>query len=255
MPEIIREITELLKAVAWPFVAVLALWILRGEIRSFVAKLTATLGNAAQISIGAKGLDIKYEKKFEVINSRISSLGAVQSQVTETVYTTGRRQRAAEKQDVPSIRIPKELGELATEYINMNEADRWKRVLRKNELARRMGDLVIHEDVSRALLASAGDEALYVALAAAAAADPQSEDLERLLGLAGTAKKLHVRYKIVVSLGSLINKGLAQQEWEPRVREALDRMSVKADDPLLRIIKETESLLEAMVAGELVIAS
>jgi hypothetical protein len=254
VPEILREITEMLKAVAWPLVAVLALLILRGEIRSFVAKLAETLGNAAQISIGAKGLDIKYDRKIAAINSRISALGAVQSQVTETIYKTERRDRAFKKQD-RATGIPQALRELSTEYANVKDADWQTRVLRKNELALRMGDLVMREDVSRQLLAGGQDEALYVALAAAAATDPQPEDFERLLLVAGTAMKLHVRYKIVLSLGSLINKGLVRQELAPRLREALDRMAVGADASLLRIIKETETLLDAMVAGELLFAS
>jgi hypothetical protein len=255
MPDVIREITELLKAVAWPFVTVLALMILRGEIRSFVAKLAETLGNAAQISIGAKGLDIKYEKKIAVINSRLSSLGAVQSQVTETVYKTDRRQRESGRPEAPLREIPKELRELATEYVNVDDADRQTRILRKNEIAVRMGDLVIRNDVSRELLAKEQDEALYVALAAAASVDPQPEDVKRLLDLASAAKRLHVRYKIVVSLGSLANKGLVRQELVSRVREALDRMSTGADASLLQIINETKSLLDVLGAGELVLAT
>lgn len=255
MLEFIREIIELLKAVAWPCTVLLVLLILRAEIRSFVAKLAETLSTAAQISIGTKGLDIKYDKKIAVINSQLSALGAVQSQVTETVYKKDRRKRGNMKANALAKGIPTGLRDLATEYTNVQETDWWARVLRKNELALQMGDFVIREDVSRNLLASEQDEALYVALAAAASVDPQPEDLERLLSLASTAKRLHVRYKIVVALGALINKGLVRKSSAPRVREALDKMSAQADPALLKITEETESLLSAMVAGELPISS
>jgi hypothetical protein len=73
--------------------------------------------------------------------------------------------------------IPAALRELAEAYLAVNESDWRTRVLRKNDLALQMGDFVIREDISRDLLTQKKDEGLYIALAAAVAADPEHGDL------------------------------------------------------------------------------
>ena len=253
MSELVHELAGLLKVTAWPLVALVALFILRQQIRSFLVKLGETLGRAGQISIGAKGLEIKYDAKIAAINSRVAALGAAQTQVTESVYKSKGTRRRRGAQGQAAVAIPLDLQVLVHAYTAVDDPDWHVRVSKKNDLALQMGDLVIEQRIDRDLLASETDEGFHLALAAAAVADPEIADLDRLLLLALTAKRLHVRYKIVVALVSLINKGLVQVSRVPAVREALHRMASGADDALNQLIRDAGALLDSLLTGDLVI--
>jgi hypothetical protein len=255
MHDFFTDSIELLKAVAWPVTVLIALGVLRSQIQTFLTKLSDSIGHAAQISIGKKGLEIKLDNKIAAVNSRIAAVNAAQDQVTETVYKNKRRQQRGQTRAKGALKIPVGLRELADAYLAVNEPDSRTRVLRKNELALQMGDFVIREDISRDLLAREKDEALHLALAAAVAADPEHGDLERMCSVAPTTARLHVRYKFVVALISLINKGFVQEKDVPAVRDALRRLAFGADEPLQRIISDAGSLLDAVSLGELTISS
>lgn len=89
-----------------------------------------------------------------------------------------------------------------------------------------------------------------MAFLAAAAVDPEVADLDRVLRLARTVKRLHVRYKLVVALASMINGGLVPAERVADLRVALDQVAEGADAPLLQIARDTGSLLDALATGE-----
>jgi hypothetical protein len=249
MHQYFRDFIELLNVVAWPATVLIALFVLRYQIQAFLTKLTDSIAHASQIVIGKKGLEIK----LAAVNSRIVALNAAQDLVTETVYGSKRRQSRAPRK--AATQLPQGLRDLAAAYVAVNEPDWRSRVLRKNELALQMGDLVIREDVSRDVLVQEKDEALHLALAAAAAADPQPGDLERMLRVAPTTARLHVRYKLVVALMSMINKGLVQPKDKAKVHESLQRMGGGADDSLRNIINDADMLLEVISLGELTIGS
>jgi hypothetical protein len=144
-----------------------------------LTKLSDSIGHAAQISIGKKGLEIKLDTKIAAVNSRIAALNAAQDQVTETIYKNKRRRERVQSHVKDGDGIPHALRELAVIYLAVNEPDWRTRILRKNELALQMGDLVIRENTSRELLAREKDEVIHLALAAAVAADPEQGDLKR----------------------------------------------------------------------------
>jgi hypothetical protein len=250
-----RDLAELLKAIAWPVTVLVALYVLRNQIQAFLTKLSDSISHAAQITVTRRGVEIKLDNKIAAVNSRIEALNAAQEQVTETVYKSKRRQVRGQKGMQALADIPQGLRDLAAAYMAVKENDWRQRVLRKNELALQMGDFVIREDVPRDLLAKEGDEALHLALAAAVAADPEPGDLHRVLLVAPTTVRLHVRYKLVVALTALINKGLVQQKDVSAIRGALQRMALKADERLERIIGDADSLLDVLSNGELTISA
>jgi hypothetical protein len=251
MHDFVQDTIGLLDVIAWPATVLIALAVLRNQIMTFLSKMTDAIGRAAQISIGKKGVEIKLDNKIDAVNSRISALKATQDQVKEIVYSEKRARRRRAGPGAASVSIPKDLRTLSEAYLAVDDPDWRQRVARKNELGLQMGNLVIREDVSRDQLAHSRDEGLYLALAAAVAADPEEGCLQRILQVAQAVSRLHVRYKIVLALIALINKGLVEQRDVAAVREALRKMSIRADEPLLKVIADAEKLLDAVSIGEL----
>src|SRR5262249_50647192 len=113
------------------------------------------------------------------------------------------------------------------------------------------GDLVLDANVSRKLLVSTGDEGLIVAFAAAVVGEPDIHDLDLLLRTQGMAKRLHVRYRLVLALAVLINRGFVADADRERVDTALTVFDKGADAPLSKLISDTKSLLQEVAAGEI----
>jgi hypothetical protein len=238
----VHEFAELARALAWPITVLIAIYVLRAELRGFMNKLTEQISKAASISIGTKGLDIK----LAAVNTRVTAIQATQEQATR-----GRKRPRRNEQEASGGKVPTRLSDLAFEYLSLDISDRRERIRRKNEMAREMGDLVVEENVSRKLLASDGDEGLIVALAAAVVGQPKPDDLALLLGTQRMAKRLHVRYRLVLALAVLINKGFVADADRERVDSSLTLFDKGADTSLSKLIADTRSLLQEVAAGEI----
>jgi hypothetical protein len=239
-----HEFTELIKALAWPLTTLLAIYMLRAELRLFMTRISEAISQAAQITIGKKGLDIKLSKKIEAVNTRVTAIQATQEQVKVVV-------RSKKELARPAVQIPSGLSALAAEYLHIEVTDYRTRLHLKNELAKEMGELVLKSDVSRDALISSSDEGLILAFVSAAVAQPEAGDLKRLLRAGSICKRLHVRYRIVIALTVLINCGLVPAEEETRIEQVLDLMCQGADEPLMKIIHDARGLLETVMRGEI----
>ncbi len=241
-----HDFAELARALAWPLTVLIAIYVLREELRGFMNKLTEQISKAATISIGTKGLDIK----LAAVNTRVTAIQATQEQAKSSAVR-GRKGLRRDREEANGGEIPARLSDLASEYLNLDIPDHRERVRRKNEMTHEMGDLVLEANVSRKLLVSSGDEGLIVAFAAAVVAQPELDDLALLLGTRGVAKRLHVRYRLVLALAVLINKGfVADTDREP-VDTTLTVFDRGADAPLSKLIADTKSLLQEVAAGEM----
>jgi hypothetical protein len=234
-----HDFAELAHALGWPITVLIAIYVLRAELRGFMNKLTEQISKAANISIGAKGLEIK----LAAVNTRVTAIQATQ----ESSAPRGRKSSRGDK----SEEIPARLNDLASEYLKLDVPDPRERVRRKNEMAREMGDLVLEMNVSRKLLVSRGDQGLIVAFAAAVVAQPEPDDLALLLDTQGVAKRLHVRYRLVLALAVLINKGFVADADRERVDTTLTAFDRGADPPLNKLIADTKSLSQEIAAGEI----
>jgi hypothetical protein len=241
-----RDFAELARALGWPVTVLIAIFLLRAELRGFMNKLTEQISKAASISIGTKGLDIK----LAAVNTRVTAIQAVQEQAKSSA-TRGRKRSRRDKEEANGGEIPTQLSDLASEYLNLDIPDHRERVRRKNEMAHEMGDLVVEANVSRRLLVTSGNEGLIVAFAAAVVAQPETDDLALLLGTQGVVKRLHVRYRLVLALAVLINKGAVADADRERVNTTLAVFDKGADAPLSKLIADTKSLLQEVAAGEI----
>ncbi len=246
-----RDISELIRSFAWPLTVLIVLYVLRLELRGFLTKLTDSIGEAAQISIGAKGLDLKFNKKLAAVNSRATAIQATLEQFKPSTRK-GRRNAKASNDASSAAPIPAELEELATEYLGV-EIDNYKERLRyKNELAKEMGEVALAEGASRKVLAGSRNEGLILAFSSMVIAQPEPGDLGLWFTAASAAKqRLHVRYRLVVALTVLINKGFVATSDGQRALQALDTQEEGADGPLLTLISDTKSLLQEILSGEM----
>ncbi|UGY02521.1 hypothetical protein [Bradyrhizobium quebecense] len=210
-------------------------------------KLTDQISKAASISIGTRGLDIK----LAAVNTRVTAIQAAQDQAKSSSARGRMSSRRDEEHASSSEDIPARLRELASEYLNIEIPHYRARVRRKNELAHEMGDVVLEANVSRELLVSTGDEGLIVAFAAAVVGEPGMHDLNLLLGTQGIANRLHVRYRLVLALAVLINRGFVVDADRERVDAALTAFDKGADASLSKLISDTRSLLLEVAAGEI----
>ncbi|MFH1345429.1 MAG: hypothetical protein ABIL01_30140 [Pseudomonadota bacterium] len=245
----LHDIGEFVHPFIWPGTVLIVLYFLRAEVKNLAGKLTESVDRAVGIKVGTKGVEIKLRESIAAANARVTALQAVHEQMTPpAARSRGRRKTAAA---TTGKELPAELLDLAQAYLKTEISDHAERVRFKNENAREMGDIVLANDVSHDLLVQDDNEALYVAFAAAVVARPEQADLGRLLGVARKVARLHVRYRLVVALIVLINKGFARETDSASIQDALNRFRVNADAPLLTVINDAESLLKAIISGEI----
>ncbi len=243
-----HDLGEFIHPFIWPLTTLIVLFFLRAEVKSLIERLSESLDRAVGIKVGTKGVEIKLRESIAAANARVTAVQAAQEQMTApAAHARGRHKEAR----TDGGELPSDLVNLAQAYLKTEISDHAERVRFKNETARHMGDIVLAKDVSRDQLVRSDNEALYVAFAAAVIAQPEQADLGRLLGIARKAARLHVRYRLVVALIVLINKGLATVKDSASIQDALDRLRFNADPPLLTLINDAESLLKAVISGEI----
>jgi len=241
----ISDLANLIHAVAWPATILIVIFLLRQELRNFIGRLTDSISQAAQISITAKGLEIKLAKQIAAVNSRVTAVQATQEQVKTAV---GRKRPRKSDEGHP---IPKALNALANKYLELEIPDYRERLRQKNKMARNMGEAVVEAGVSRDSLVKSDSEGLLLAFAAAVVAQPEEQDLDRIVEAASKAKRLHVRYWLVVALSVLINTGFVDKDLSSEVERVLDELNKGADPPLAKFIQDTAKLLDSIVTGEI----
>jgi len=245
-----HDISELIRSFAWPLTVLIVLYVLRLELGRFLAKLTDSIGQVAQIKVGTKGLELKFDQKLAAVNSRAAAIQARLEQVKGSA-AKGRRNAKPGNAADNAPPIPEELRQLATEYLDVRIEDYSERLRRKNELAREMGEVALIEGTSRKALAESDSEGLLLAFSSMVIAQPEPGDLALWYTAAAAAKRLHVRYRLGVALAVLISKGFVAKRDERRVLKALDRLEQDADDPLQKLISETKSLLQESLSGDM----
>jgi hypothetical protein len=243
----IGDVAKLIHAIAWPATVLIAIFLLRKELRDFMGKLTNAIGQAAQISIGTKGLAIKLGNQIAAVNTRVTAVQATQEQVKTAVSL----KRSARRTSAERREIPRELNNLADKYLKLQIADYRDRVRRKNEIAREMGELVIEASISRDRLVAANNEGLTLAFAAAVIAQPKEQDFDRIIQVAPKVTRLHVRYWLVLALSVLINGGPFDRDRRPELERTLEQLDTGADKALSTLIQDTKKLLDSVLSGEI----
>jgi hypothetical protein len=234
----VEQCVNLATALVWPAAVLVVLYYLRAPVSRLLDALSSRIGDPrTDVSISKEGLEFR---------SRIESLEVDQEQTKSlTLQALGVLDGANVPQpEEQSQHIDAELLQLASEYLEIHNADWSQRVNLKDTAARKMADIVITKNVARELLVQQQNEGLILALAAASHMLPKPGDLELLMRIADQVTRLHVKYRIVMAIGRLFERGIADKSMAEPVFNLLASFRQGADQSLLNRIDYTESTVK-----------
>lgn len=125
--------------------------------------------------------------------------------------------------------VDRNLVTVADEYLAVRVPDWNERLRVKDTLAQNMADIVLSKNLSKDLLANQRHEGLILALASAVQLRPEPGDVGRLLRVADTVTRLHVRYRILQALESSFQAGAGTPAEAHLVLPLLDRYDLKGE--------------------------
>jgi dGTP triphosphohydrolase len=235
---ILEQLVTLIAAFAWPATVILAVVYLKKPIESLLEALASRIKDPrSNVTIGKEGLEIK---------SRLESLEIDQEQTKSlTLQALGVSDNLSYEVRPSSEALDPELIALANEYMAIQHSDWAQRVRLKDAAARKMADLVITKNISRETLARQHHEGLILALAAASHTVPREGDVEHLLHVADEVSRLHVKYRIVLALGRLFERGIAKKDQVEPVCEVLRAYKHGADRSLSNRISYSENVIRS----------
>jgi len=218
-------VAELLKAVAWPAVALTVFLVLRSEARSFMSMLTLKVDRASRTKLLKGMIDLVDEVAKASVSSDRSG-------------------------GPPSGQDPaQEFEALAKEYDALDDPDYKSRVATRRRQADRLGELAASLKLPRAALAESTSEGKLVALATAAVLKPMTNDFAALEKAAETANFNFTRYRLALAIVPTLSKAAVSAKLLRRAAKILDsiehRPNAETDASLQRRIDG----LRAMVAS------
>lgn len=254
---------------AWPTLVLVLVILARAQVRDVIGALASRIRDPnSQVDISRDGLRLR--TRMQALEGKLESLDEDQLQL-KTVYAPAAAKAATAPpgpvyrggtrgtEELPEgagsgtrgggtaghAAIDRDLQDLASRYRDLRTGG----LAERDALAREMVNLVVQRRVSRDLLARSQDEGLLVALAAVAHAFPEADDVGRLLRIAPAADHPHLRYRIVLAFGRLVERGLVPAAELAAVHEILDRYARDADEPLRRRILQARGLIAEATAA------
>lgn len=234
---------------AWPVSALGIAVIARKELRNVIAALTKRIEDKnTDVSITKEGLEIK--AAVEAQEARIVSMQAEQDQVKSLAlrhFKTAQLPEDVTLMRVETKGIDAHLRELADEYMKINLPDYSERIRAKNAAAEEMAFYIVANKISKDQLAREKHEGLLIALAESIILSAETGDAERLFQVALGAKRLHVRYRVLIAITKLLERNLLPVPALGTVRKLLRDYEVGADNPLKRLISNVTALVNEVI--------
>ncbi|MCB1948413.1 MAG: hypothetical protein H6940_04105 [Burkholderiales bacterium] len=235
--------------VAWPITAIGIAVIARKELRSIIAALAKRIEDKnSAVSITKEGVEIK--AVVEAQEARLVSMQAEQDQVKSLAL---QHFKPAQTYEIKTLRqtepkdIDSQLRKMADKYMDINLPDYSERTRAKNAAAGEMAFYIVSNKISKDQLANESHEGLLIALAESIILSADTGDAERLLKAARGAKRLHVRYRVLIAITKLYERNLLPLADIGTVRELLREYEVGADSSLKRLVSNVTSLINEAV--------
>jgi len=127
--------------------------------------------------------------------------------------------------------------------MNINIPDYSERTRAKNIAAEEMAFYIVSKNISKDQLAKETHEGLLIGLAESIILSADSADAERLLSAAAGAKRLHVRYRVLIAITKLLERNLLPPTRLNQVQELLREYKIGADASLKRLISNVTALV------------
>lgn len=244
----LESIVNTIGHVAWPVTVIGVAAVVRKELRQVIEALGTRIGDKnSSILLSKEGLEIKASVQAQA--ARLESLQAQQDQVESLAM---RQLEPAARQPANSEKpaakgIDTKLRQMADDYMEISLQDYAARVRAKSSAAREMAFYIASNNISKDELAREKHEGLLIALAASVVLSAEPGDTERLLKAGRDAKRLHVRYYVLIALTKLLERRLVALSSLSEIRSLLQAYKAGADDSLNRTISNVASLLEESV--------
>lgn len=235
--------------VAWPATAIGIAVIVRKELLNVIAALAKRIEDKnSSFSITKEGLEIK--AVVEAQEARLVSMQAEQDQVKSLAlrhFKPTRPQDAVTLEQVETRDVDTQLRKMADDYMNINLPDYSERTRVKNAAAEEMAFYIVSNKINKDQLTNEKHEGLIIALAESIILSADTGDAARLLKAAHGAKRLHVRYRVLIAVTKLLERNLLPLPVLGSVKELLRDYEVGADNSLKRLIANVTSLLNETV--------
>lgn len=135
--------------------------------------------------------------------------------------------------------------ELANSYVAKTSVpDYNERLKLKAELGRKMGEIIVRNNLSKQdLLLNSNSEGMILALSYSIQLKPDETGLEVLKSISKHATQLYTKYSILVSIDTLARNSFISQFQVMEVIQIVKSFKQNADNPLLRKIQDTLTIL------------
>jgi hypothetical protein len=149
-----------------------------------------------------------------------------------------------EKATDPDAELKRQIIALASEYGAFSSRNKFERISERNRLSDQLAVLInrvrpIRDWVTETALLNRS-EGLIAGLATAINAEPEPDDLDRLLQIAQVARYKHSKYRVATALGRLFDSGLATSADADAALAVMAKYSAgDVDDSLTRRIRQT----------------
>ena len=180
LPQYSSQLIVLFSELVWPATLLIILFNLRESAKKLLESFSSRIQDPnSDISIGKEGVEIR------------ARLEAVEIDQEQTKLLTLQALGVAEDFPESTTPISSDLLALADEYLQVNDPDWTTRLRQKDNLALKMVELAIKENVSRVELARKDNEGLLLALAALSHMFPKLSDAELLIDIAKKSRRLN----------------------------------------------------------------
>lgn len=141
---------------------------------------------------------------------------------------------------------PHLLIDLANNYVEKTSVPNYnERIKIKSELGRKMGEIIIRNNLSKIDLFNENkSEGMLLALAYSVYLKPNIDDLDILLKISPLFNQLYTKYSILNAVITLARNSLIPSSRLPELQEIIHSFTQSADTALLRKIEETQAILD-----------
>lgn len=205
--------------------------------------------NAEKMAMESKQKAETARKELYVTNERIEDVKQAMDLTALDAIPSVRIADGEEKVDGQAV---ESLITLADSYVEKSSvSDYGERIKIKSELKRRMGEIIVRNNLSREkLLRDHSSEGMLLAIAHSIKLRPSAPDLEILNSTAASASQLYTKYSILSAYDALARNGLIGEGEMNEVLLRVNGFRNGADHSLLAKIGETERILKlSEIAG------
>ena len=240
--------TDIIVEAIWPVTLLAILWSAKPRLERILGALEARIRDPnSDVAISKEGLEIKSKlQEIEIDQEQTKSLALKALGVPDPLVAAELAELVEVQDDDPSaVPVAGDPGILAAAetYMHIEDPKRADRVRKKDAAARKLAEIVLTRGVSREWLATQDHEGLILALASASHTLPLESDLGLLISVAEKPTRLHVKYRIMMAMGRLYERGLASPSYFDQSLAVARRFKEGADKSLLDRIANTENLI------------